>query len=339
MLDTPQRIPASDPRLAYEGRRVVDPDGSVRVGFPGVRLHARFTGRHFTLLAGANKDTFIDVSIDGGPPRQVRLKAGEGSYPLATFASPAEHAVTLTRCNESWQGTFTLHGIELGEGGTLLSAPALPSRRLMFIGDSVTCGEMTAWTPVPEPARGSDANARLSYGIIVSRDLGAQCSLVSYGGKGIIRDWQGNRSEVTAPQFYERALPDDPALDWRHADYVPDAIGIQLGTNDFSRGIPDENEFVNAYVEFVRKVRRDAPAALIFLMDSPILTDTPLEGPKRTALHAYLAQVLERVADPRVIMAPLSHYPGVPGNGHPTGAEHVRMAAELEPLLRSRLGW
>jgi formate dehydrogenase major subunit len=61
---------------------------------------------------------------------------------------------------------------------------------------------------------------------LVARRLGAQCHLVSYGGRGIIRDWQGIRDTRNAPVFYELALPDDPAVRWDHMRYVPDAIGI-----------------------------------------------------------------------------------------------------------------
>jgi lysophospholipase L1-like esterase len=126
---------------------------------------------------------------------------------------------------------------------------------------------------------------------------------------------------------------------WEHSRYVPDAVGIQLGTNDFNQGVPDQNEFVNAYVEFIQKVRRDAPNALIFVMDSPIVNDDSVKGPRRTVLHAYLEQIVARTGSDRVMVAPLKHYPGVPGNGHPTGRDHQAMAAELEPVLRRTLGW
>jgi lysophospholipase L1-like esterase len=332
-------LPGNAPSALYEGRFAVAPDGSVRMGFPGVTLHLRFRGKSLVLHARADKDNFIDATIDEGQPSQFRVHAGDGFYPIIQASEISEHTVTLTRCNESWQGTCTILSIDPGAEGVLLAPKELPQRKLMFIGDSVTCGEMDAWTPVPDPKRGSDANARTSYGMIVARSLGAQCALVSCGGRGIIRDWQGNRDSGTAPQFYELALPDDPTVFWNHALYVPDAVGIQLGTNDFSRGIPDENEFVNAYVEFVRKIRRDAPGALIFLMDSPILQDDPSGGPRRSALHSYLAEIVRKVASEKVILAPLAHYAGVPGNGHPTGPEHREMAAELEPLLRRELGW
>ena len=326
--------------IIFEGRHATEPSGAVRLGFPGVTAHLRFRGQTLTMRATASTDDlYFDVSLDGAAPSLLRLHHGEGEYTLVQADRAAEHTVAVMHRNENWHGTATILGFDPGAGGVLLAPPDLPRRKLMFIGDSVTCGEMTAYAPEREMHDKANWSARLSYGMILARHLGAQCHLVSYGGRGIIRDWQGIRDTRNAPQFYELALPDDPAARWDHARYVPDAVGIQLGTNDFSQGIPDQNELVNACVEFVRKIRRDAPAALIFVMDSPIVQDEPDRGPRRTALHAYLEQVVARLGDAKVILAPLSHYPGVPGNGHPTGQEHEAMAAELEPGLRRMLGW
>ena len=287
----------------------------------------------------SDDDLYFDVGVDGAAPTLLRLNKGAGEYVVVPGVVVAEHTVALTRRNESWQGIVSILGFNLGGPGELLALPAAPSRKLMFIGDSVTCGELTAYETGRDTKAKINSNGRLSFGMILARRLGAQCHLVSYGGRGLIRDWQGIRDGCNAPKFYELALPDDPAAHWDHRRYVPDAIGIQLGTNDFSQGIPDQTEFVTAYVEFIRKIRSDAPDALIFVMDSPMVGDDPARGPRRTALHFYLEQIVARSGSPKVVLAPLPHYPGVPGNTHPTGREHEAMATELEPLLRRALGW
>jgi hypothetical protein len=334
------RVAANAPVIRYEGRYATDAAGGVRLGFPGVTAHLRFRGSSLALRATAStSDVWFDVAIDDAPPTKLHLREGDGNYPLLSGKTIGEHRLRLVRRTESWQGECTLHGFELGAGSEFLSAEPAPARRLMFIGDSVTCGEMTAWTPTGPAKSAENSSAALSYGMIVARRLGAECHLVSYGGRGIIRDWQGIRDTRNAPQFYELALPDDPKAKWDHHRYVPDAIGIQLGTNDFNQGVPDQNEFVNAYVEFVRKVRRDAPNAAIFLMDSPIVSDDAIKGPRRTALHGYLEQIVRRLDDGKVHLLPLRNYPGVPGNGHPTGAEHEAMADKIEPVFRAALGW
>jgi hypothetical protein len=333
-------VPANHSGIIFEGRYATDASGAVRLGFPGVTAHLRFRGQSLNMRASASvDDLYFDVSVDGAAPTLLRLHGGEGDYPVVQNAAAGEHTLALTRRNESWQGTCAIAGFTLGAGGEWLAAPALPGRKLMFIGDSVTSGEMTTYAPGRDMRDRLNSCARQSYGMILARRLGAQCHLVSYGGRGVIRDWQGIRDTRNAPQFYELALPDEPAGPWEHARYVPDAIGIGLGTNDFNQGVPDQNEFVNAYVELIAKIRRDAPSAVIFLLDSPIVNDDAMHGPRRTVLHAYLEQIVARAGSPLVRLAPLRHYAGVPGNGHPTGAEHEAMADELEPLFRHALGW
>ncbi|HEY1847725.1 MAG TPA: SGNH/GDSL hydrolase family protein, partial [Opitutaceae bacterium] len=240
--------------------------------------------------------------------------------------------------------TCELLGFTPSASTRLLPPAEAPARRLLFIGDSVTCGEFAAWRK-DDPLNGKTpqsehiTDAAESYAYVLSRRLGADCSLVAYGGRGVFRDWQGITDTNNAPQFYELALPDDPKAPWNHASYVPQAIGIELGTNDFSRGIPDQTTFVNAYVELLRKVRRDAPEAWIFLMESPIVEDAAGQPPKRSALRAYLEEILRRVADPKLMLAPIGHRAGVPNNGHPLASDHVIMADEMEPLFRRALGW
>jgi len=151
----------------------------------------------------------------------------------------------------------------------------------------------------------------------------------------VYRDWQGIQAIANAPQYYERALPDDPEAAWDFSSYIPDAIGICLGTNDFNQGIPDENDFVNTYVEFIRKIRRDAPAAEIFLIDSPMLVDSPGLSPKRTIASVYIEEVVARLASPKVRHVKLPHFPGSAIDAHPTAADHEGIAAFLLPYFRS----
>lgn len=334
--------PAASPLVRVEGRTAPGPDGSLRLGFPGVTLHLRFHGAALAMRVEAGSGTvYFDVLVDQLPPVVLRVRQGLGAYPLLADGTPSgDHTIAVVRRSESWQGVCAIAGFEPGKGGALLPPPPAPGRRLMFIGDSITCGEYAAYQPgEPIGNDGHTTDARLSYAMVLARRLGADCALVSYGGRGVIRDWQGIRKTNNAPQFYELALPDDPSAHWNPAGYVPEAIGICLGTNDFSEGIPDENEFVTAYVEFIRKIRRDAPRAWIFLMESPMLDNPPGGMPKRRVLRAYLQEIIAQAGDGRVRFAPVSHFPGVPHNGHPTAAEDEKIASEIEPLFRQALGW
>lgn len=338
-------VPAVTPDILVEGRSAPTADGAVRLGFPGVALHLRFHGSRLAMrVNAATADEFFDVGVDSAEPVRLRLQKGEAAYPLLNDSVAGDHTLEITRRTESWQGTCEVVGFDLGRDGRLLPPPELPRRKLMFIGDSITCGAALDIIP-DDPLKGKTAhaeetsNARLSFGKILARKLNAQCYLVSYGGRGVIRDWQGIRNISNAPQFYELALPDDPSCLWKQNSCEPDGIAICLGTNDFNQGVPDENEFVNAYVEFIRKIRRDSPNALVFLLDSPMLGDSTGKAPKRTVLHAYLQEIIAKGNDPQVQLASVSHYAGIPENGHPTRADHEAIAKELEAQFRQALGW
>lgn len=330
-----REIPADDARVSYEGRYVIGPAHEARLGFPGITLRLVVKGTELRMRVNASSDdVYFKISVDGAPPQRVRAHRGESDLVLLEHAAERPHEVQVVRVTESWEGTCDIIGF--GTDGELRPPPALPTRKLMFIGDSVTCGE-GVFPNAPGKAMAERTDATESYGMKLARRFGAQCHLVGYGGRGIIRDWQGIRATNNAPQFYELALPDDPKTRWDTLRYVPDAIGICLGTNDFSQGIPDENEFVNGYVEFVRKLQRDALNAAVFLIDSPILEDG--EIPKRTACGAFLDEIIRKVNSPKVRRAHVKHYHGSEGDAHPLAAEQTAMADELEPKFRSALGW
>ena len=333
----PPFVRADTPHLTIEGRAAPGADGAVRVGYPGVVLRFVADGPVVTMrLTSSSDQTYLDVGVDDAPPRIVRLAQGPQEIDLHR-GRPGKHRIEVLKRTESWQGTIDVAGF----GGVRDIAPVpLPARRLLFIGDSITCGAGADVSDAASTLDGSVINdGAKSFGRVLAARLGAACHLVSYGGRGIIRDWQGIRETNNAPTFYERAMPDDAKALWDHRRYVPQAIGICLGTNDFNQGVPDQNEFVNAYVEFVRKVGRDAPDAAILVIDSPMTSDNPQQGHRRTIQQDFLTEIVAKVDRANVTHAPLARYPGRAVNVHPIASEHVAIAAELEPRFRAALPW
>ena len=323
-------------RLTIEGRTSLNPAGALRIGYPGVALHMIADTPTLAMRVNATSpDVFLAITVDGGAPRMVRLRQGEQD--LAVFeGAPGKHRVEIVKRTENWQGQIEVSGFGLAGNAQLQPVP-LPPRRLLFIGDSITCGAgldaaMDSKADGPETSDGSRA-----FGKLIARHLGATCHLVSYGGKGIVRDWQGKTTEVTAPQYYERAMPDDPTTAWDHHRYIPHAVGVCMGTNDFNQGIPEREAFVGAYTKFARKILKDAPGAHLLLIDSPMTDDGA--DKRRTTLIGYLQETVARVASPRCVHAPLSHYPGRPANAHPIYEQHVAIAEELLPQFKAVTGW
>jgi lysophospholipase L1-like esterase len=285
----------------------------------------------------------IAVLVDGEPPRIVRLPKGESFVALADGLAPGTHAVDVVHRTETWQGIVTVHGFVLKAGGNLLPPLPWPDRRMLFIGDSVTCGEGIDRRAdcKKEP---SSWNAYLSFGMVLARALDAQAHLVSYGGRGLIRDWQGRRDVLNAPQFFDLAIADEKVpLAWDHAAYRPDAVVVSLGTNDFNLALgalPAREEYTMAYVAFVRKIRSVHPDAHIFVTEGAIVNDeTDPKRPQRTVLREYIAETARRLGDAKVHVVRSQRYPGDACDSHPTREQHAKMARDLEPVIRQTMGW
>ena len=176
------------------------------------------------------------------------------------------------------------------------------------------------------------SNARLAYPRVLGERLNTQVHQIAYGGRGVVRDWQGITDTNNAPQFYDRVLPDNPDHLWDAADYQADIVSVMLGTNDFNPGIPDRESWTGAYKDFVARIRNDYPKAQVFLISSPMTG-----GEKGEALKAYVKEVANSFDTTSVKYLEVSQYHGQPWDSHPTADEHEEIATELEPFFRAAL--
>jgi len=349
-VETP-KVPATvhispkDPRILYMGRVALS-DVEAKMGFPGVTLRFAYRGPAPTVLLGAASPTCsFNLSCNGWDPVPVFLKEGRNELLLPSHIAPAAGwVVELARRNENWQGIASFLGIELPQGCELLPPPPFPSRKLLFIGDSITCGENIERMPPEYDSTPRVVNATRSFGMLLGRWLNAQVNLVSCGGRGLTRNWEGQTEDVTAPQFFQRALPDDPLALWDHASYVPDAVLIALGTNDFSSGLMEAESFITAYMNFIDQIRKVHPKAAIILAESPIFGEEPgtKDREKRDLLRTCIEAAAARrklAGDVRVAVAPLKKYPGTATDAHPVAFQHEQIALELLPVVKQLTGW
>jgi len=344
-MTPPTLIPANDPHFAYMGR-VALAGGEATLGFPGITIRFVYRGPAPALrLRAGSPNCYFNLACNGWEPVTIHLNPGENTVALPTGTAPAGGwLVELVRRNEAWQGVATFEGLMLPPGCELLPPPAWPERRLLFIGDSVTGGEYDERFPPENDNTPRVANAARAFGMLLGRRLHAQVHLVSYGGRGVLRDWQGNTDVNNAPQFFERTLPDDPASRWDHAAYVPDVVVISLGQNDFSKDLPDEAVYRKAYDDFVGQVRAAYPRAGLILAELSLFGDTP--GNPDWAKREQLRRVLEAVAarrraagDARIAAVPVRYQPGTPTNAHPVAFQHEQMAEDLLGPIKTLAGW
>ncbi len=335
-------VTADDPRLQLLGQIDQSNPKRPRFAYPGTGLRLRFQGSSLAFDLSSDSDkSALTVVIDHGAPALQLLQKGDQTLVITRGLEEGPHTVGVYKRTETWQGIVTLLGIELPQEGTLLSTSPLPTRKLMFVGDSVTCGAGVENTPTctsdPEhPA----SDAYHSYGMELGRRLDAQTHLVCYGGRGLDRDYRGlgvADNVLNAPQFLDLSIPADDAANrapWDWSKWAPDGIVVSLGTNDFNlqKNRPLDGEaFIGDYAHFLMTLRSHYPNASIFVTEGAIVTD-PL-------LRRYVRDAVSRTNDAKVQWVKANHYPGNGCDGHPTRAQHQQIADDLEPVLRKALAW
>ena len=325
-----ESISATDKRIAVMGRTQQNSDGSVRFSFPGVSFFANFEGKNLSIEASSSSEnSYLEVIIDKGEPKAIKLSNTLQTINLLNDSTSKKHSLEIIHRSETWHGVVTLK--QLSSDGKFTAAPKLPKRKMMVLGDSVTCAEAierieggkkdTSWW-----------NPRLSYGMLTAKNLNAQVQLVCMGGRGLVRSWNGKTDERTLPGFYQDAIPDSAA--WDQTQYHPDVIVSAIGTNDFGTGIPDREIYVSTYVQLVNQLLSDHKKAQIILIEGSILN-----GDKKAALTEYLAEVVTRVSNKRVHTASSTYYPGSFGDAHPDKAQHAAMAKDLIPQIKKVMKW
>lgn len=337
------KLPATDARIAVMGRSEALDDGSLRFAYPGVTLKFNFIGAELALQAhSSGTQSYLEVIVDGGEPKVIKLTTTDESFTLfnntetadnSAKHGPITHSVELTHRSETWHGIVTLSSFEI-KNGELTTAPTLPERRLLILGDSVTCGEAIERTSACKKDS-SWWRPRLSYGMLAAEALVSQVQLVCYGGRGLVRSWNGRTDDLNLPDFADMTIadPQAPVL-WNPAHYSPDLILSAIGTNDFSQGIPERELYVSTYVNLVQRLLSEYPNAQVVLTEGAILN-----GDNKAALTRYLQATVSQLDNPRVHIIHSNYYPGDTCDAHPTKAQHKLMAEDLTPQLRQLMHW
>jgi hypothetical protein len=337
-------VGANDPRIAYMGRVELSAEGA-KMGYPGITIRFAFRGpAPVVRMTGDSPNCYFNLACNGWDPVVIRLEMGSNEIALPTGAAPrGGWVVELVRRTESWMGTASFDGLVLPAGCELLPPPPWPKRKLMFIGDSLTCGEYNERFPNEYDSTPRSTNAARSYGMLLARWLGAQVHLISYGGRGLTRDWSGKTDVNILPVFFPLTLPDTPGSTWDPSRYVPDVIVINDGT-DFDAGPQDEAKFTDAYAAFVAQVRSAYPQAFLLLTESGFQSDGSDGRPalaREQLLRTITAVVARRkmAGDNRVRVVRTRFFPGTPSNSHLVAFQHEQVALDLIGPIRAAAGW
>jgi len=313
------------------GRFDLTTRGQAKFTWPGSALEFRFQGVNASINIASQMQVRFEVNIDG-TTHDLWVNAGNHNYPLASNLAKGTHTIRLTRVNESTAG-ITAFISDPQVDGTLLPPTVASNRHLLVIGDSITAGYGVEGTTPSCHYTLDTSNQQLTYAALAANALGADLHAIAWSGIGAWRSY-GEKTPVnpTIGVRYPRTLADDPSSLWDKSQYTPDAIMINIGTNDYWQGSVTD-DYRAAMANLIAKVQSDYPSKPIYLIVSPMLT---------AERHAAQKQVLNSLAKDKVKVFDLGESTGAEGFGcdyHPNRVTHARLGKVLEQSLKAELSW
>jgi lysophospholipase L1-like esterase len=334
----PGTAPAGTPAPRFVGRVDTSDAAGARFAWSGTGVVANFTGSSVAVrLTGGQQYT---VLVDG--VLQPKLLSTGGSDSLASGLAQGTHSVEIYRRTEADQGEAQFLGFDFA-GGKLLPPPPAPQRRIEVLGDSISAGYGDEGANMDCHFTPDTENHYLTYGALAARTLGAELSTVAWSGKGVVCNYGDDASSCSNPMptYYDRVLPARTDSQWRFSDWQPQAVVINLGTNDFSTvSDPSQQEFEQAYGKLLEHIRGVYPEALILATVGPLLNGADL-----TTARTYINDVVQarnQAGDAKVKSFELTPTNAADGYGcdwHPSLRTHQIMADTLVATLRTELGW
>jgi hypothetical protein len=321
--------------IQYSGRIDFSDPKAPRFDWPGTSIKAGFRGGSIGYLlqdGGNNYDLWID-----GQAVTTWVTHHDQTLYLWKDNRPGDHVARLVKRTEADFGMVVFKGLVLPGRDSLRPLPPPPVRKIEFLGDSWVCG-------YGDEGPGDDCrslrlyeNADRAFGPLIARDLDADAHLIACTGRGVVRNNADNKSYSHEPFFpiFSRTLLHDSKNRWDPSTWVPDAVVLHLGLNDFSKGPkPSARDFVRGYLGLLKGIRRAYPRAVI-------LCSATLGPPHFGQLVQEAVKTRNGSGDPSV------YFVGFPElqanehgcNAHPNTAAHRKFAGLLIKVLKEKLGW
>lgn len=327
-----QLFKAHHPYIQYTGRIDNSNPALPRFWAPGVYIRARFSGTSCEVILNdemlyGKYHNAIAVQIDDQPPVKIQTTGKENVITVAKGLKPGAHMLTICKNTEAGIGYLELVGLKCDQ---LLKLPAAPTRKIEFIGNSITCGMGSDLTiPCGSGEWYDQHNAYNSYGPITARALRAQWQLSAVSGIGLIHSCCD--MQITMPQVFDKVNMHKDTIVWDFSRYQPDVVTVTLGQND---GIQDSTLFCRAYLQFIKKLRQYYPAANIVCLNSP-MADANLTA----VLKKYIIAITSASGDKKVSYFFYSKRYHQGCGSHPDLAEHRLIAAALTTYLKKLKNW
>jgi hypothetical protein len=334
-------IKPTDPNITYLGRISFENPEALKFTYPGIQFHINFQGTSVSMVTKPGSGYFM-IELDNLEPYKVHSCDSTDIVKIAEGLDNTMHRLTVTYINEGLVMKPIFYGFVLDEGCCLGEKPTLPSRKIEFIGNSITCGLGNEWDGVAKRHDYSMQNQYYTYAAIAARELNAQCFVVARSGIGIYRNTNGNVNgdKNNFQAVYPFTNFGTTGERWNFKNYTPDVVCVNLGTNDTTNPTYKTELLAAAYKKFIGTLRLNYPNAKIIL-----LTGTMVKGQRLANIQKAQKEAIayhKSRGDNQIYRLDFTPADGSLGYGyakHPSKAQHELMAAELVPFIRKITGW
>ena len=268
-----------------------------------MQINAAFEGTSAKLVCKPGSGYFV-AQIDEAEPFKVAFRGQRDSVVTLCTALPrAQHTVRLMYIIEGYEMRPEFWGFVFD--GTICDAPALPSRNIEFIGNSITCAYGNEAIGPQNHFSYETENHYNSYAQITARTLNAQAYIVARSGIGVYRHYNGPKtgtpSTSMATQYPYTIYATDASLrepgtleaeQWDFNRFQPDVICINLGTNDLSTHNYDAGRLKKAYIELLSQIRGYNKDAKIVLLSGSMLNGEELDVCRNVLDEAFLRALM-----------------------------------------------
>lgn len=331
-------IKVDNANIQYMGRFDFSRPGIVRFDWPGIQIKTNFTG---TFCAIKLKDGHNDynIFIDGKLFKVLRTNS-DTVYTIAENLEDKNHSLLLTKRTEALNGIASFEGFVLNSGDSLYSSKKEWKRKIEFIGDSFVAGlGSEGKTPDCLFSRETE-NCYIAFGPELARRLNADYSIIAVSGIGIVRNHGDSTltSQKPLPYYYDRTCFNED-LKWDFKKWQPDLVVVRLGNNDYWRKpYPITSEFKNAYVNFLKSIRKLYPNTFILVLCEPVRID-PHCGYVNNVVNELRNKFVDRKILYKELELNLDRKKDYGCQEHPNESGHKKIADSLEPIIRKTLNW
>ncbi|MDY4191067.1 MAG: GDSL-type esterase/lipase family protein [Oscillospiraceae bacterium] len=362
---TKHGVPVTEQNVRFFGRTLFR-DGVWYFDMTGAGFEVRFFGTGLSARLVTDKAislserAFLTVFVDGEEKEHFPLKGKARWYPLASGLPEGEHTLRLIKRSEARRSAAGVTELLPEGGGLLPPVPSGRSRKIEFIGDSITCGYGNTASELAIKFFSAEEDGLATYAALAAEALEADFHTVCASGWAVRKSPYGG----CLPEVYCKTDGFRFEEEWDFSRFQPDLVVINLGTNDYAwycyyaknadlteksvarlgaekkwleEGETDDGDalltaFRDAYAGFLALVRQKNPDAWILCTLG--LMGCELEPQIKEAIAKSR---LKRVSYFRLPY--LSEVGGPGGNGHPNLEAHRNAAELLAAHLRLRMGW